>query len=354
MFQVKPHQPRPLTWWYEQREEIDTQPSYQRRSNLWDNRKQAFLIDSILNDYDMPKLYLADFTSLNTKLNTNKTRYAVIDGKQRLQAIFRFFLGELPLWRDFMYLGDPSLNLSGATYLDLKRYHPEIAKKFDNHIPTVMSVVTDEKIKIEQLFVRLNSGIQVNRAERRNAMDGVVPDIIRDLVEHDFFLSKIRFNTLRMSDHYAAGKILLLEHRDKFVDTSANSLDALVTEAIGKDETPFRASEKRVVKVLDNMVKVFKNHDPLLSSTGPIPVYYLFVKQHVADKKFIREFLEEFMLDLRENQLVITKDPSAGDPELTNYYTWARTTNEGRSLEARIKILNKRFDEFLQRKKGKN
>jgi hypothetical protein len=352
MFQVKSHDRKPLVWWYEQRERIDTEPSYQRRSNLWSPSKQAFLIDSILNDYDMPKLYLADFTSLPTKLNKNKVFYAVIDGKQRLQAIFKFFEGELPLNRDFRYQRDPSVKLGGSTYLDLKRYHPEIAEKFDRHVPSVMSVITDEKIKIEQLFVRLNSGVSVNRAERRNAMDGVVPDIIRDLVGHSFFILNIRFNTLRMSDHNAAAKLLLLEYRDKFVDTSANSLDSLVAEGIGSNEAPFRKAEQQVIKVLDNMSKVFKKRDPLLSSAGPIPVYYWFVKNNAANKRFIRDFLDEFVLSVKENQIIVSRDPNAGDPELSHYYTMMRTTNEGRSIDARYKILENRFTKFLKSKKN--
>jgi hypothetical protein len=350
MFKVKRHDPKPLYWWYSQREEIDTKPKYQRRSNLWDDRKQAFLIDSILNDYDMPKFYLADFTSVNTDLNKNKTLYAVIDGKQRLQAIFRFFKGELSLWREFKYLPNPSLELGGATFTDLKRYHPEVAEKVENYIPSVMSVITDEKIKIEQLFVRLNSGTQVNRAERRNAMDGIIPDIIRDLVEHSFFISNIRFNTLRMSDHNTAAKILLIEHRGKFVDTSANTLDGLVIEAIDGVDSPYLKSESRVIKVLNDMSKVFKKKDALLSSTGPIPVYYWFVKHSLGNRKYIRQFLEEFTLKVKENQIIVSKNPDAGDPLLSYYYTMMRTTNEARSLQARYEILMKSFAEFIKKR----
>ena len=39
------------------REHIDTSPTYQRNSEVWNLEKKQLLIDSILNEYDIPKLY---------------------------------------------------------------------------------------------------------------------------------------------------------------------------------------------------------------------------------------------------------------------------------------------------------
>lgn len=353
MFQVKLHEPMALSWWYEQREKIDRDPSYQRRPNLWNPRKHAFLIDSILNDYDMPKLYLADFTSVITPLNEHKKPYAIIDGKQRLQAIFKFFDGDLPLNRDFKYQADPSLNLAGLNYIDLKMRYPNVADKFDNHIPSVMSVITDEEGKIEELFLRLNTGVHVSGAERRNAMKGIVPIIIRRLVKNKFFTSNIRFNIDRMADHNAAAKVLLVEYGGGFADTFANSLDAFVRKGIKGDDASFKKAERRAIKVLKDMSTVFNEKDMLLNSAGPIPLYYWFVKHHLRNKNHIREFLNEFVKAVQKNQHIVKDNPDAGDPELSHYYTMMRTTNEKRSLEARYKILERRFSKFLRKKKKK-
>src|SRR5262245_10751487 len=144
MFLIQQHEPKPLLWWYERRDRIDIDPKYQRRSNLWSPSKQAYLIDTILNDYDMPKFYLADFTIANTELNKKRNRYAVIDGKQRLEAIFKFFEGELNLNRNIEYLPDPAIKIGGMNYFDLKSRYPSLAAKFEAYMPTMMSVVTDE------------------------------------------------------------------------------------------------------------------------------------------------------------------------------------------------------------------
>lgn len=353
MFQVKPHERISLLWWLEQREKIDTDPSYQRRPNLWNQHKQAFLIDSILNDYDMPKIYLADFTSVITPLNEKKKPYAIIDGKQRLQAIFKFFDGSLRLNRDFKYQADPSLNLAGLNYLDLKMRHRIVADKFDSHVPSVMSVITDEEGKIEELFLRLNTGVHVSGAERRNAMKGIIPIIIRRLVKKKLFTSNIKFNIDRMADHNAAAKVLLIEHSGGFADTFANSLDAFVRKGIKGDDASFKKAERRVGKVLNDMSTVFTKKDPLLGSAGPIPLYYWFVKHHIRNKDHIREFLNEFVKAVQKNQHIVKDNPDAGDPSLSHYYTMMRTTNEKRSLEARYKILESRFTKFLRGKKRK-
>lgn len=343
-----------LNWWHEQREKIDTNPSYQRRPNLWNTKKQAFLIDSILNDYDMPKIYLADFTSVITPLNQKKKPYAVIDGKQRLQAIFKFFDGNLRLNRDFTYQADPSLKLAGLNYLDLQLRYREVADKFNSHIPSVMSVITDEEGKIEEMFQRLNTGVHISGAERRNAMKGIVPIIIRRLVKNTFFTSNIKFNTDRMADHNAAAKVLLIEYSGGFADTFANSLDSFVRKGIKGDEASYKKAERRVVKVLNDMSTIFNTKDSLLGSAGQIPLYYWFVKHHLRNKNYIRDFLNEFVKAVQKNQHIVKDNPDDGDPVLSHYYTMMRTTNERRSLEARYKILESRFAKFLRRKKRKN
>src|SRR5882672_4433010 len=98
--------PRTLSWWRDEKDDIDLEPVYQRKGHIWSDIQKQYLIDSILNGFDVPKIYVADFTFLNSNLNQSKKKYAVIDGKQRLLAIYGFFDGQLTLARDFEYLDD--------------------------------------------------------------------------------------------------------------------------------------------------------------------------------------------------------------------------------------------------------
>src|SRR4051794_13219517 len=157
MFKVRTFDARTLSWWADLRDVIDFDPPYQRRGGLWSDRDKSFLIDSIINEYDIPKLYIADFTfGTPTELNPTSSQYAVIDGKQRFEAIFDFIGGKIALNRDFTFTDDPEMNLGGMSYRDLKANQPKVASRFDNYNLTVMSVITNEEGKINELFVRLN------------------------------------------------------------------------------------------------------------------------------------------------------------------------------------------------------
>jgi hypothetical protein len=96
-FKVEPMQAHTLTWWRSRQSKIDVDPPYQRRGRLWSPTDKAYLIDSILNGYDVPKIYMADFTWGDSDLNKRKVQYAIIDGKQRLESIFDFFDGNVVL-----------------------------------------------------------------------------------------------------------------------------------------------------------------------------------------------------------------------------------------------------------------
>ena len=69
MFEVNTFDPKTLVWWFDERDNIDFSPPYQRRGNIWSEFDKQFLIDSILNGFDVPKVYIADFSFGNSDLN---------------------------------------------------------------------------------------------------------------------------------------------------------------------------------------------------------------------------------------------------------------------------------------------
>jgi len=353
MFRVKPHKEQSLFWWFENRSKINMSPTYQRRGSLWNKEKKALLIDSVLNEYDIPKIYLADFTYSSSELNEAKTPYAVIDGKQRLETFFEFFEGKLTLARDFVLDDDPNLNLKGFTYPDLKQRFPRVAQKFEKFSPAIMSVVTNDEDKVDEMYVRLNSGLPVNAAERRNAMRGPVPRLIRKLALHKFFVSRIAFKTSRMEEYNTVAKILLIEYRGRFVDTKAKNLDRFVRENEDTKITKFDNARKAVSAVLDEMTIIFHKKDRILRNNGPIPLYYWLTKHTTSNEEQIRPFLEEFMDEVKANLLISQENPDNADAELTAYYTMGRTTNDQGSLSGRYEILQKRFHQFVNRRKSR-
>jgi hypothetical protein len=51
---------------YSERRFIQVDPDYQRMSEIWTLDKRQLLIDSILNEYDIPKLYFHAFQTPKT------------------------------------------------------------------------------------------------------------------------------------------------------------------------------------------------------------------------------------------------------------------------------------------------
>jgi hypothetical protein len=346
MFQVRPFEPRTLLWWLDERDNIDFEPVYQRKGEVWSPEDKSFLIDSILNEYDIPKFYLADFTYVSTGLNHKGKKFAVIDGKQRFESIKNFYDGKLLLNPDFVWINDPALKLGGLGYKDLKANYPKVASKFDNFGIHVMSVITDDEAKINELFVRLNNSKPLTGSEVRNAMRGPIPVLIRDISEHDFFKSHVRFSKKRMQELNVAGKLLLVEHRGKLVDTKKTHLDKFAEEAIKAQNTDFKRAADRVNVVLSRMSGIFTQRDPLLSSQGPVTPYYWFIRNaDVKEDSGLREFFVNFEKLRRMRTKTVGQD-SELKQDLAAYDIMNRSTNDQGSLNGRYSILLRWFERF--------
>ena len=379
--EVKTHERRTLKWWFNEykRDRINLQPGYQRRSNLWTRWKKAHLIDSIVNGFDVPKFYVADFTRASNNLREDAAEaYAVIDGKQRFEAIFGFMKGEFPLNPSAKYSVNPDVQIGGLDIHQLRDQHPDVVGRLETFEPVVMSVATSATGMIEELFVRLNSGVSINGAERRNAMPGPVPPIVREITVHPFFGEKVGFSVDRMQEFNLAAKILMFEFYGELRDTKARNLDAFVTEAdrltspIVKaiDEAaalnkpskvrnltrqfeeavaPYKAAEEAVMENLDRLLSIFNERDSLLKKQGAIPVYYWAVRNKAKTRRRrFHAFLSDFEPAVMENLRLARTHPDDADAELLAYYNAARTSNDRSSMELRYEILLDRFDDWRQ------
>jgi len=351
MFKIENLPSKPLQWWISQQSKIDMNPSFQRQGRLWSRGDKSYLIDSILNEYDIPKIYMADFTYGNTTLNKTGFPYAIIDGKQRLEAIFDFYSGQVLLDDEFVYQQNPHLKLGGLGYADLAKNHPEVADIFRNHPLSVVHVITDEQERIDELFVRLNRSKPLTGAEIRNAMSGPLTEIIRLIAGHELFKLRVKFATTRAQDKNAATKLLLFEYNGKLVETKRNNLDRFVEKAKKEPREKIELASRRVIDTLDRMSEIFLPGDPMLRSAGVFPVYYWLICQtDFKSDPYVREFLNAFEKARKANREKAS-DPSQAtkvDSELMHFDRLNRSTDDERSHVERHKILEKRFIAYLQ------
>lgn len=345
---VEASPPYSLLEWFRMRREIDFTPPYQRKGDIWSEYDQAFLIDTVLNGYDIPKFYLADFGRSSGLRNERSMSYAIIDGKQRFHAIFKFFNNELKLNSDFVWRYGPNLALGGKGYNEILDISPSAINVFEKFVISVMSVSTDDETNIHELFKRLNRGRPLTGAEVRNAALGPVADLVRLLAKHPFFAQSVRFSTLRMNDLNAAAKLLLFEYRGYPTSTKKKDLDLLYKMQVNEEQLEHAGSAAK--SNLNAMVSIFEKRDQLLSNSGQVPAFYWFIKLTPSGAYLhVRSFLSKFALERLETR----RNQAANrlhlvDPVLARYDVLDRNTNDAGSQRARVSILLERFADYLR------
>ena len=131
---------------------IDLNPSFQRR-NAWDDDKRSKLIESIMMEYPIPELVLAEDKQ-------KRKSFLVIDGKQRLLTIAGFkYHNKYQYWKQ-PKLKDLSVlkDLKGYCYDDIIA-HPDLQRTFENSSLrcTVINNYKDDQV-LYDIFYRLNAG----------------------------------------------------------------------------------------------------------------------------------------------------------------------------------------------------
>lgn len=331
---------------------VDFNPPYQREGGVWKERTKATLIDSIINGLDVPKLYFEAATERIKGPSGLSYQYAVIDGKQRLEAIGDFISNNLKLDENFKYFRDDSVEAGGMTLGELNSSYPELSRRFlDFEIPVVL-VTSDSDELVDEMFQRLNAASTINAAERRNAVSGQTRESTNELAEHPLLVNCSPIRNARYKYRELASKFLAVEHQmaqnNKVLDTKAGTLYELFTATRDK---PQRISNDEMVKyqesvmdTLDRMNNTFVESDRLLASVGTVVVYYLAFRNpgfaQLADRMKLAEF-EELR---REASRMNNSDPEYSDPanaRLREYNGQVQSTNDGAALTRRVAILDR-------------
>jgi uncharacterized protein DUF262 len=336
---------------------IDLSPMYQRVSDVWGTPKRQLFIDSLLNDFDVPKLY---FHELGWEApRSKKYRFAVIDGKQRLEAIWGFMTGEFPLSEEFEYLEDPGCKAASLYYADLALQFPSIKNKFDRVTLPVVVVQTDDLEMIEEMFSRLNEAVPLNAPEKRNSLGGPLPPQVRKLAQAAFFLESLPFVNGRYRYLDLATKFLYLEHRNGVADTKKRSLDDFVRQFKEEDRSAdAKVLFDRASAVTESMSSVFAAKDPLLRSVGMVVVYYLLFRGVTSGefdaKRATRDRLQQFedeRLEVRAQfrsyqERALRGEAGASEPkwaenEFVEFDRLMQSPNDSGAIAFRVEVLKK-------------
>lgn len=330
---------------YAERDEINLEPEYQRKGNIWNIEKKQLLIDSIINNYDIPKIYFHE-------LINQKYEYSVIDGRQRLETIWGFMDGEFALAGDFKYFKDTKLELKSLTYNDLAKEYPKIRINFDSFNLPIIIVQTNDVDLIDDMFSRLNEAVPLNAPEKRNAIGGNAVKAIRTLINNNFFINKIKINNNRYQHYEIGAKLLYLEDciekEKKIIDTSKSFLDKFVGDHKIKDNVQINSYKTNVECVLNELNNIFSDKDKLLKRQGDIPIYYLLIKDALS-QNLLSNISRQKLIDFQDKIDIVSKQTfeqiEEEDYIFYDYYNNTQQgTNNSSNIRARIQILENFFN----------
>jgi hypothetical protein len=326
------------------RDQIIMDPPYQRHGELWSEEKRQLLVDSILNRYDIPKLY---FHKLDRDEAQKQAKsYAVIDGRQRLEALFDFMDGGFRIAKDFQYLPDPSLAIANLNANELAKKYPRIKQRFDSYNLPVICVETDDLDLIEEMFSRLNEAVPLNAAEKRNAIGGEMAKTIATLSESTFFRRRVRFSNSRYQHREAVTRMLFLEKcsRDgRLIDTKKPFLDRFVRDHRTGKSSIVTSLSNEVSTVLSAMSTVFADRDELLAAQATVAIYFLLFReaaQRGKSAQLTRAVFEKFQARRQSNRKTAEADITKAEFRLLEYDRLSQQgTNDASSIRERLDIL---------------
>ncbi|WP_159592414.1 DUF262 domain-containing protein [Streptococcus halichoeri] len=209
---------------YNSDEEIVFAPDYQREELLWNIHYKSRFIESLILDYPIPLIFLAD---------TDGGRMEIIDGLQRISTLSQFFRDEFEL-QTLKKLTE----LNGCSYYDLPDGERNRLKTKALRI-IVLRKSTSEEVR-KELFDRLNtSSLPASTSEVRSGRENDNPlmKLVVSLKENEVFkkttgLSKNRLN--RKDDIELITRFFAYSHNlDNYNSRVMNFIDDYV-ESEGK------------------------------------------------------------------------------------------------------------------------
>lgn len=321
---------------YRRKDKINPKPQYQR-TPVWKLSKKQLLIDSILRDYDIPKIYLRESPEEGFE-------HEVVDGQQRLRAIWEYRDNEFPLGEDSNDLS--SGDLEGLHYDELE------ADDQDRLCLYELAVVIIEgasELEIRDLFSRLQEGVTLNPAEKRNALAGGMRDFIANLGENHRVFPLTRIPATRFGWHNLAAHVVALELAGGPANIKAPDLYDVYTKNDTFDVDGPQA--KRVKRILNILADVLSANPPEMNIKWGFVDLYLAVS--VLDREYVikgREedilrFFQGFETDRRAvddpADLIESKDPY--DRDMYDYIQAFQTGAGTRPhIETRLRVYRNR------------
>jgi len=199
---------KPIKWLYDQQNSghLTVDNTFQRRY-VWVHKNQVQLIESIISGYPIPEIYLWE---RETDPVSGTTKHSIVDGQQRLGAIFDFLNDKYILTLSFIENKDA--DYKNKAFSELTDDQKSKLWKYPLAVRFVKESVVREDIV--EMFLRLNkTNTTLNPQELRNAeFEGLFLKLSQVLADNTFWSENKIFNQYdirRMLDIQFASSILV-------------------------------------------------------------------------------------------------------------------------------------------------
>ena len=281
--------------------------------------------------YDIPKLYF-----LEVKRDSG-VEFEVIDGQQRLRAIWEFCDDQYKLDKNMKMIANQ--NLGGLKFSELDR---EFAMKINNYsldVVLVSDVIQNEhEDEVREMFLRLQKGTNLKAQEKRNAMLGKMRGFVKEVANHNFF-TNCNFKNARFTYDLVAAQVICLELSGEPINVRDKELNEMYEN--NKSFSSAGVVAKQVKNVLNFLERVFPEKTPELTRYNVIALYCLsssLLKSYV--NKGIESKIKNWFIEFESHRSENDKLPlDQQDIRLIDYKgNISHSTDSKESIQKRLRV----------------
>ncbi len=294
-------------------------PDWQR-GKVWSVKKKQKLIDTMLRGWKLPKFYfLAN--------EGNPDQFEVLDGQQRLSAIWDFFDGTLALSES------SAEEFGAALYSGLTSKVADSLDDYEIEFDVIENATEQDQ---KEFFQRLQDGLPLTSSEKLNSVQSKLRDFCLSLSKHAFFNDCTGVSNRRYAYFDICAKCAAIE-----IEGVTTSLRYEDVKVIFEDNISFSPSSA-VAKRLKQSLELLKTHltdskDRLKNRTTVQAVISLtahLLKNGLTHKNFstLAEFIDNFIFEL-SREVELGRESTDED-----YIAFQRTVNANTRSGAEIRL----------------
>ena len=329
-----------IAWLYDlyKRKLLELDPPYQRRS-VWNQSYKDYFIDTILQKYPVPAIFLYEEIDEN-----GIAKYNVVDGKQRLTAIFEFIQNVFPV--------SDAATTTEYRGKYFEEFTPDVKNRIWSYSTLIEYLPTADESVINNIFDRINRNVaKLTPQELRHARFS--GEFIQTVEENTDYINTV-FNyefpriapqsRKQMKDVELIAQVSLLLEEGVPKGYSKDDLDKIFSDNDTEWENKNQV-EIEFKKIVDILVEILNEDDSNKirdKFKTQVDFYTLFsaiytkTKEVNLDIKKYVEGLNSFIDDYEDE----TKRENNDD--LKNYYIYSQTgVNRTNARQNRMNTLLK-------------